>query len=167
MGISEMPQNHWLSLVVTGKTALVCFVIARHEQDMLEKMVIISLDPICGKCLQIQHTDLVVSIVFLKHISRVCFFSFCVIFCFLIYICHMFLFKFLYFSFLTERGSLQPRLPLNLLCSQQPKMTLTPGSSLPPTPKSHFCLPGLHRTLLLYLYQNQRQTHPVNVCLLL
>lgn len=43
MGISEMLQNYWFSPLVTDRIAFVCFVIAHQEQDMLEKMVIISL----------------------------------------------------------------------------------------------------------------------------
>lgn len=43
MGISEVLQNYWFSPLVTYRIAFVCFVIAHQEQDMLEKMVIISL----------------------------------------------------------------------------------------------------------------------------
>lgn len=70
MGISEMLQNYWFSPLVTDRIAFVCFVIANQEQDMLEKMVIISLvidlglyrcetfeGLLCTQCLQIQHTD--------------------------------------------------------------------------------------------------------------
>lgn len=85
MGISEMLQNYWFSSLVTDRIPFVCFVIAHQEQDMLEKMVIISLVIDLGlyqcemfECLlcirsvsKFSTLTLMVSVVLLKYSPRV------------------------------------------------------------------------------------------------
>lgn len=90
MGISEMLQNYWSSPLVTDRIAFVGFVIAPQEQDILEKMVIISLVIIdlglyqcemfeCLLCIhrasKFSTLTLMVSIVSLKYSPRVCLLS--------------------------------------------------------------------------------------------
>lgn len=80
-----MLQNYWFSPLVTYRIAFVCFAIAHQEQDMLEKMVIISLVIDLGlyrcetfECLLCIHSvskfstlTLMVSVVLLKYSPRV------------------------------------------------------------------------------------------------
>ena len=89
MGISEMLQNYWFSPLVTDRIAFVCFVIAHQEQDMLEKMAIMSLVMDLGlyRCEMFERLlcvhrvskfstlTLMVSVVPLKYSPRVCLLS--------------------------------------------------------------------------------------------